>query len=200
MDEPLLTDPHRLAASLADELLAAGLRLPYALFGHSLGALLAFELAHTLLDRGAPPPVLLVASGTEAPAVRDDSDLARPKSDEELIDDLRRLRGTPEEALCDADLMRIALPVLRADFLLCGHYGYRPRPALPCPVHVFGGRQDDVDPAALRAWERETSAGFVLRLFEGDHFFIHSSQREVLSHLAAGIADRLGGAVVQPVL
>src|SRR5882672_3393844 len=72
MDEPLMTDPHRLAEKLAGELQPA-LDCPYALFGHSLGALVAFEVAHCLVDRGAHPALVLFASGTEGPAVRDDS-------------------------------------------------------------------------------------------------------------------------------
>src|SRR5207244_4092701 len=80
LDEPLMTDPHRLAEKLAGEIRPA-LDRPYALFGHSLGALIAVELAHALLDRGAPAPLVLYASGSEAPAVRDASKWREPLSD-----------------------------------------------------------------------------------------------------------------------
>ncbi|MFE0753903.1 thioesterase II family protein [Inquilinus sp. NPDC058860] len=190
--EPLATDLRGLAADLAGEIEDA-IDGPYALFGHSLGSLLAFELAHVLRERGAPPPMLLFASGSEAPAMRDDRDLARPRSDAELIADLRGYRGTPEEALADAELMAIVLPVLRADFLLAGGYVYRPRPALPCPVHVLAGTRDDLGRPALEAWGRETRGDFALDLFEGDHFFIHSRQAEVLGVLDAALSRRMNG-------
>ncbi|MGK9171391.1 alpha/beta fold hydrolase [Inquilinus limosus] len=190
--EPLSTDLRRLAASLAGEVgeLIDG---PYALLGHSLGALLAFELTHALLERGAEPPLVLFASGSEAPAVRDDRELARPRSDAELMADLRGYRGTPEEALADAELMAAVLPVLRADFLMVGTYAYRPRPALPCPVHVLAGTRDDVDRPALEAWGWETRGDFAIDLFEGDHFFIHSRQAEVLVVLDAALSRRMNG-------
>ena len=172
MAEPLGTDPHRLAESLADEI-QDGLDGPYALFGHSLGALLAFELAHALLDRGAPAPLVLFASGTEAPAVRDGRRWERPRS--------------------DAELMALVLPVLRADFLMCGAYAHRPRRALPCPVHVLGGTRDDVARPALEAWGRETAADFAIDLFDGDHFFIHSRQAEVLRVVDASVSRRIHG-------
>ncbi|KGM31672.1 thioesterase II family protein, partial [Inquilinus limosus] len=114
-------------------------------------------------------------------------------SDAELIADLRGYRGTPEEALADAELMALVLPVLRADFLLAGTYAYRPRPALPCPVHVLAGTRDDLRRPALEAWGRETRSGFAIDLFEGDHFFLHSRQAEVLGIVDAALSRRMNG-------
>jgi surfactin synthase thioesterase subunit len=190
MDEPLGTDPHDLAWQLAGEI---GDRLdrPYALFGHSLGAVVAYELAHGLIARGAPPPLVLFASGTEAPSVRDDSDWRRPRSDAELIAELRAIRGTPEEAIASAELMETFLPILRADFLMCGAFAYRQRPKLPCPIHTLGGTEDDCAVAALEAWGRETEAGFRLDLLPGDHFFLHEHQAEVLGLIETHLAERL---------
>lgn len=191
-EEPLATDLRGLAAALAGEVEDV-IDEPYALFGHSLGSLLAFELAHALRERGVPPPLVLFASGGEAPAVRDDRALARPRSDAELIADLRGYQGTPEEALADPELMAVVLPVLRADFLLAGTYAYRPCPALACPVHVLAGTRDDLGRPALEAWGRETRGGFAIDLFEGDHFFLHSRQAEVLGVLDAALSRRMNG-------
>ncbi|MGY3617883.1 thioesterase II family protein [Bradyrhizobium sp. USDA 10063] len=180
MDEPLATDPRTLAEQLASEL-RAQVDGPYALFGHSLGALVAFELAYSLLDRGAPAPVVLSASGTEAPAVRDGSRWRLPLSDDALLDELRNLRGTSDEALSNPEIMRAALPVLRADFLMCGAYTYRPRPPLPCAIHVFGGEDDETSgDDSLMAWKRETLAEFSLDMLPGHHFFIHTQQARIL--------------------
>ncbi len=119
--------------------------------------------------------------------------LARPRSDAELIADLRGYQGTPEEALADPELMAMVLPVLRADFLLAGTYAYRPRPALACPVHVLAGTRDDLGRPALEAWGRETRGGFAIDLFEGDHFFLHSRQAEVLGVVDAALSRRMNG-------
>ncbi|MCP3410280.1 thioesterase II family protein [Bradyrhizobium sp. CCGB01] len=194
MDEPLATDPHVLAAQLAGEL-GAQLDGPYALFGHSLGAVIAFELAHGLIDRGAPAPTILFASGAEAPAVRDGRKWRQPLSDEALMQELRDLQGTPEEALSNAELMRSALPVLRADFLMCGAYVYRPRRPLPCPVHVFGGADDGTGREALEAWRQETSVSFALDILPGHHFFIHTQQAELIDRIGAELARRSGRSI-----
>ncbi|MBH5386160.1 thioesterase II family protein [Bradyrhizobium diversitatis] len=194
MDEPLATDPHVLAAKLASEL-GGQLDGPYALFGHSLGAVIAFELAHGLLDRGAAAPAVLFASGAEAPAVRDGSRWREPLSDDALMKELRNLQGTPDEALSNAELMRSALPVLRADFLMCGAYVYRPRRALPCPVHVFAGADDETDREALETWRRETSASFTLDVLPGHHFFIHTQQAELIERIGAALARRSGRSI-----
>ncbi|MFK4383742.1 thioesterase II family protein [Bradyrhizobium sp. USDA 223] len=193
-DEPLATDPRVLAAQLAGELVAQ-LDGPYVLFGHSLGAVIAFELAHGLLDRGVPAPAILFASGAEAPAVRDGSKWRHPLSDEALMQELRNLQGTPDEALSNAELMRSALPVLRADFLMCGAYVYRPRRPLPCPVHVFGGADDETSREALGAWRQETSASFTLDILPGHHFFIHTEQAELIDRIGWALARQSGRSI-----
>lgn len=193
-DEPLWTNPHDLAAFLAAEI-TPGLTAPYALFGHSLGALLAFELAHALQERGAPAPLLLFASGTEAPAVRDDSASREPRSDAALKAELRDLQGTPEEVLADAEIMQLTLPVLRADFLMCGAYAYRQRPPLPCRVHVLGGREDRAGRAALEAWGREGTS-WTLDLFDGGHFFINDQRAVLLQVIQRSLEQELQRASV----
>jgi surfactin synthase thioesterase subunit len=194
MDEPLATNPRALASQLAVEL-RAQLDAPYALFGHSLGALIAFELAHSLIDRGAPAPAILFASGAEAPAVRDGGKWRLPLSDEALLQELRNLQGTPDEALSNPELMRSALPVLRADFLMCGAYVYRPRHPLPCPVHVFGGADDETARESLQAWRQETSVSFTLDVLPGHHFFIHTQQAELIDLIGAALARKSGRSI-----
>jgi surfactin synthase thioesterase subunit len=182
----LQDDLTALAGQLADEI-HDELYTTYALFGHSLGAVLAFELARALRDRGSPAPAALFASGTAAPSRRDDSGLAGENSDAELIERLRRFKGTPEEVFANDELMRLTLPVLRADFRMLSRYRHRAGPPLECPIHVLGGRDDAATLDQLLAWRVDSAPGFSLSLFDGGHFFIHESQGAVL----ALVRDRL---------
>ncbi|MCE4056447.1 thioesterase II family protein [Pseudomonas sp. Au-Pse12] len=182
--EPLHTDMRGLARQLALEVRAT-LRAPYALFGHSLGALLACELAHALRALGCPEPVALFASGTAAPTRRSEYDrgFAEPKTDAQLIEQLRTLNGTREEVLANEELMSLTLPILRADFLLCGSFRPLQRPLLNCPVHVLGGKADRATAEQLIAWSQETHGSFSVDMLAGGHFFIHEHEAKVLSLL-----------------
>jgi medium-chain acyl-[acyl-carrier-protein] hydrolase len=94
---------------------------------------------------------------------------------------LKRLNGTPAQILEDSDLMRIMMPVLRADFELVGTYAYTPESPLGIPISVFGGLGDDeAGRAELEAWREQTTADFSLRMFAGDHFFIHTARSSIL--------------------
>jgi len=181
--ENLQTDLRALASQLADEI-AARLDQPYAIFGHSLGGLLAFELAHALRERGLPMPQALFASAASAPARRDSHrELAQEQSDAQLIERMRRLGGTPEAVFADQEMLRLTLPVMRADFLLCGRYDYRRRAPLACPIHVFGGKADRLSVGSLSAWQDETSAGFSLEMLDGGHFFLNTGEARLLELL-----------------
>jgi len=185
--EALQTDMQALARQLAVEQRLAASK-PYALLGHSLGALLAFELAYELQALGCPAPSALFACGTAAPTRReeyDGKDWREPKSDAQLIDELRQLQGTPEEVLANEELMGLTLPILRADFLLCGRYAYRQRPPLRCPLHVLAGDADRATQEQLLAWAQETLGPFDLQMFPGGHFFIHTEEDRVLDALAS---------------
>jgi len=180
-DEPLHTDMRALARQLAKELWPT-LKAPYALFGHSLGALVACEIAHALRDLGCPEPVALFASGTAAPTLRADYDrgFAIAKTDAELIEQLRVLNGTSEEVLANDELMSLTLPILRADFLLCGRFEPVRRPLLNCPVHVLGGKADKATTEQLIGWRQETQGSFSVDMLAGGHFFIHEHEAKVL--------------------
>ncbi|UCL84740.1 alpha/beta fold hydrolase [Pseudomonas sp. HS-18] len=178
--EGLQTDLRALASQLADEI-AARLDLPYAIFGHSLGGLLAFELANALRERGLPLPQALFASAASAPSHRDSHrELAQEQSDAQLIERMQRLGGTSAAVFADAEMLALTLPVMRADFLLCGRYDYRRRAPLTCPIHVFGGKGDRLSVESLSAWQDETCAGFSLEMLEGGHFFINTDEARLL--------------------
>lgn len=159
------------------------LQKPFAFFGHSMGALISFELTRLLRRNGGPLPKTLFISGHQAPNLPPPERMlpAQQSSDKEFIAMLRRLNGTPEEVLQHAELMNLLLPTLRADFLLCERYVYHAEPPLSCPINVFGGMRDTITKDELNAWKNQTEGDFSCHLFPGGHFFLHSS-REVLLH------------------
>jgi medium-chain acyl-[acyl-carrier-protein] hydrolase len=168
---------------------------PFAFFGHSMGAMIAFELARRLRRTGGSLPVHLFLSGSGSPhhptLERHIYDLPEP----ELLEELRRLNGTPKGALDNPELMQLLLPVIRADFAVCQTYVAAEEPPLECPLTVFGGLQDtDVTRESLTAWRQQTTGSFSLWMLQGDHFFLHASQaklHEILYEALADMTDRL---------
>jgi surfactin synthase thioesterase subunit len=153
---------------------------PFALFGHSMGAILAFELG-LRLERQALSPAVIFVSGARAPGRRDLARYASLQSDAELRSELERLGGTPASVLADPELMELMLPVLRADFQVAGGYvGERSRP-LRAPLVALGGAADETTSDGLDAWRELTLSEFSLHVLEGGHFFIHASEAELLA-------------------
>jgi len=130
MKEALLRDFDQIIDDLSQRLLREELRR-YAFFGHSMGALLAYGCAQAIMDCCRKPPSALVAACSAAPSRRSDARLAALKGDAVLIEEIRRLGGTPEEVYEHEDLLRLTLDVLAADFAVCASFKYRARPLLP---------------------------------------------------------------------
>src|SRR5262249_19393623 len=151
---------------------------------HSLGALVAFELARRLRRDGGPQPARLFVSGCPAPQARTREKSVHTLPDAEFIEELRRLKGTPAVVLADDELMELLLPTLRADFALCEPYAFAPGPPLTCPISALGGLADDtVSRHDLDPWREQTTGPFRLRLLPGDHFFLQAGQPLLLRAL-----------------
>ena len=154
---------------------------PFAFFGHSMGGLLAFELTRLLRQQGYPNPAHLFVSGYRAPHLRLDSTPIHNLPEPEFIEKIRRLGGTPETVLADAELRELVFPALRADLAAIETYTYRPSTSLVCPITVFGGLQDrGVEVADLEAWRHYTTGKFRLQMFSGNHFFLHQARPSIL--------------------
>lgn len=179
-EQRLSEKPFRRMTPLVDalyEAMATQLSGRYAFYGHSLGAVVAFEVARKIERQGGQGPIRLLVSAHSAPQVG----LSRPPfhtlPDKEFVDGLRRLAGTPQEALENEDLMGLMMVSLRADFEVDETYSYEAGKPLECPISAFGGMDDaDVSQADLEAWRIQTSQQFSLQMMEGDHFFIFRSQ------------------------
>jgi medium-chain acyl-[acyl-carrier-protein] hydrolase len=158
---------------------------PYALFGHSLGALVSFELARELRRRGRPDPRHLFVSGRAAPHLPPRRPPIHALSDEAFRAQIRRFAGTPDEILEHEELMQILLPGLRADFELVETYRYHDERPLECPVTALGGVDDPwVTRDELEAWRVHTSAGFRIAQWPGQHFYLQSERAGVLALVA----------------
>jgi surfactin synthase thioesterase subunit len=167
---------------------------PFAIFGHSMGALVALELAHAIRARHGRSPIWLGISGCQAP-VRRKLDLKWLTCDDEAVcEELRSLGGTPPELLENRDLLALLLPALRADFHLCGSYRPQQREPLRCPMLVLGGTRDSIsDPSDnLAAWSVETRGRCDVAMIEGDHFFIHEQADAVLERVVASLSSVAG--------
>lgn len=154
---------------------------PFAFFGHSLGALIAFELARELRRRNDKPPGQLIVSGSDAPQRIQTHKSVHALPDAEFIENLRQLDRTPSEVLANQELISLLLPMLRADFSLLETYAYAEEPPLGCPILAVGGQQDErVRPDGLQAWADQTSEGFSLEMLPSGHFFLNASQALLL--------------------
>ncbi len=195
LHEPAVTS----IPALVDELvraMAPHLDLPFAFFGHSMGAVLAFEVARALAARALPMPSYLIVSGRRPPHMPDLAPPLHPLPDPEFVAEInRRYGGIHPEILENQDVLALLLPGLRAD--ITALETHRPPPGLPlsCPIAAFGGADDPLTPRAhLEAWQRETTEAFQLCLFPGSHFYIEPQRVAVLAQLSAKLAPLLGPA------
>jgi surfactin synthase thioesterase subunit len=185
-----VADVHRLASSCADEVLAC-LEGPYALFGHSTGAVGVFELCREIRRRGGPSPRHLFVSGRRAPQIRERTTGIEALGLNELADVLRRHGGTPEWVLTAPGMLTTLRPLLVADFAVSENYQYIAEPALDVPITAIAA---DADPrasvAAVEAWAVQTEGGFACHVIRGGHFAVLEQQQLVHELIAEALGQR----------
>ena len=188
MHEAPLTSMQDLVVAFVQELLVQN-GLPFAFFGHSMGALVALEVARFCARHGLALPQQLIVSGAAAPRYRAPSRDLHALPDAELIAALQEYGGSPPEVLEHRELMELLLPMIRADFELIEKYTYRPGRALAMPLTVLVGNDDShatVDHA--QQWQLETTGPCEVHNFNGGHFFIQSERDAVLERVGATLA------------
>lgn len=184
-----------LVQALADALQPSFQELPFVFFGHSMGAMLGFELARELRRRGQRLPLHLFVSGRREPQVPDREEPIHGLPEAEFIERLRELNGTPEEVLEHAELMKLLIPVLRADFAVNETYAYKEEQPFDFGISAFGGLGDkEVTRDEVAGWKEHTRGRFRLRMLPGDHFFIHDTRDMVLEAVARDLAEVLSQA------
>lgn len=164
---------------------------PFAFFGHSMGALIAFEMAREIRRRYGVEPLRLYVSARVAPHLRLPREPMYLLPDGEFMDVLRELNGTPREVLENEEMMRLIMPLLRADFAVNEAYTYTEEEPLTCPIFALGGLRDPEATAEnMEPWRRHTRGEFKLQMFPGDHFFINAAQTLLLRVLSQDLASR----------
>ena len=186
--------PFKTVSALVPPLVAAltpWLERPYVFFGHSLGALIAFEAANAVRRAGLRMPKHLYVSASHAPQLPWPYPAVHDLDDMEFLSEVHtRYESVPQQVFQDPDLRSLILPGLRADFALVETYRYIPKPALDCPISAFGGDQDATVPAdSLTAWRHQTKSTFRMQILPGKHFFLNA----VRPRLTQLLADELSG-------
>lgn len=182
--EAALRDVEKVAAAAAAAIGELN-DLPFAFFGHSMGALLAFETARMLRSREAAEPVHIFVSGRQAPHLPPTTPPIHGLPDAAFLSAcLRRYQGIPAAILNEPELLRLFLGILRADFELIEKYQFNRDAPLPYPITALHGTGDaTVTPGSVQAWSAHTSAQFVYTEMPGGHFFVQTARREVLDQV-----------------
>jgi surfactin synthase thioesterase subunit len=185
MREPARTDLLVLAEEIT-EALAARFTGPIALFGHSMGAAVAFEVARGL-ERLGREPLRLFASGCRAPSLGRDEDISR-LDDAALIAEMAELGGTDPRLLAEEEILRMALPAIRADYTAIVNYRTAEDARVSCPITALTGDDDPrADLASVRAWAKHTSAEFDLRVYPGAHFYLMDQIPQIAEEIGKGL-------------
>jgi surfactin synthase thioesterase subunit len=174
-----------------DELTTA----PYVLFGHSMGSVIALELAHKIRDNNLPGPKHIFFSGRSAPQVpRDNKRTLHHLSDERFKEEVMKLGGTPKEFFQHPELLEIFLPLLKGDFRLTETYVHKEKDSpLDCNITVLSGKQDEDTPEEVEAWKIHTTGTCDIHYYEGGHFFLHDEADKVINLIGDTITRESAG-------
>ncbi|AFH63025.1 thioesterase II family protein [Paenibacillus caseinilyticus] len=201
--EPLCRDIESLSRDAAARIRKEAGEVPFAVFGHSLGSLVAYEAAHLLLQDGGRAPFHLFVSGRGAVHLEPKRErLLYPLGDQEFMEAIFELGGTPREVLQHKEILSLFLPILREDYRISETYVYRERPPFPFDITVMYGTEDRTHLPNVPEWGRHTGGECRLKAYEGDHFFLNDSRHRtemivLINHTlrsvpAAGLAAGTG--------
>jgi medium-chain acyl-[acyl-carrier-protein] hydrolase len=179
--EPLFTSVDTLVDALVPAMVDL-LDKPFSIFGHSLGALIGFELTRRLQELSLPLPQRLFVSARQAPQIPLDGEKLHLLPEAHLKEELRHYAGTPEIVLQDTNMMSLLLPTIRADMAMNETYSYVPGSPVSCPISAFAGLRDaKVSVASVEAWAVQTSLDFEISCFDGNHFFVKQEYPFILN-------------------
>lgn len=177
--EPLLTDVHAMVEDLLQQIRPA-LQQPYALYGHSMGALLCYLLSVRIIREEINSPLHLFLTGKGAPSIRTDGPVLHLLPRDHLVNELRKMGGTPDIVLNDSKLLDIFLPVIRADFEALENFRYKEPANLNVPITVVTGSEETISAERIEAWRLETCGRVDTIVLPGNHFFIFEHTSEII--------------------
>jgi medium-chain acyl-[acyl-carrier-protein] hydrolase len=155
---------------------------PYAIFGHSMGSLIAYELYHKINQLHHHTPVHMFFSGRQAPHILNQDKIVYSLPDAEFRAEVLELGGTSREVFENEELMNIFLPILRADYKIVETYRYSaPQSLINCGISILHGLKDDMEIDEMKEWAIHTQKEHKLHLFDGGHFFIHEQVAQVVT-------------------
>lgn len=163
---------------------------PFVFFGHSIGTIISFELCRNLIKENLPLPYLFIASGGRAPHLPPREKQIHALPDKEFILELKKYNEIPKTVPQNYNLITPFLPMLRADFAISENFHFIEGEPLPIPITALGGTNDSlVTEEDIIAWKLHTQKNFNYKLFPGEHFFIKTSQTQVLETVAKTILE-----------
>jgi medium-chain acyl-[acyl-carrier-protein] hydrolase len=196
--EPAFHDLSAMADSAA-QAIAQHVSIPFMMFGHSLGALVSFEVVRRLRRQGLPLPLHIFVSAHRAPQFPHPHPPLRHLPDAEFIEHVsREYDGIPRAVLENPDLVELMLPSLRADFTAFETYRWTDEAPLQLPISVFGGRADRrVSESELQGWRERTTGSFRLEMFDGDHFFLQSRRDPLIASILRDLSQSASAGAIR---
>lgn len=192
--EPLIDNIVAMAESLLPAIVPR-LKQPFAFFGHSMGALVSFELTRLLSAKHNLAPEHLFMSAAGGPHIPTEEPIHH-LPDAEFLQALIQLNGMPQEVLQNTELLEYALPIIRNDFTACAEYRFIDGAAVKCPITAIGGANDPrVGPDHMEQWEQHAPGGFDLHMLPGDHFFIEPQQQKILTLISSALNGKPSAAI-----
>ena len=189
-NESLLFDIYDIMADCITQL-RSHLRTPYALYGHSMGSIVAWLVTQQAIKQGLPPPEHLFVSGRAGPSSLNKEDKKHDLPRQDFFDSIREIGGCPKEIFEDEALLDLIESHLRADFKAIEEFEYRTAPPLNIPISAFVGKDEDITMEEAYKWKDETQSEFHLYHFEGNHFFISSKGREMMKIIYSELLRKL---------
>ncbi|MCF3943151.1 thioesterase II family protein [Oceanobacillus alkalisoli] len=163
---------------------------PYAFFGHSMGGLIAYELYYKLLENNEKPPVHLFLSGVKPPHLERKRRNITQLTDEELMEEVVNLGGTPQELVDNKELLDYFLPIIRSDFKIVEEYEFKEKGTkVACPISILNGKDDRFDLGEIEQWRNYTDRSAAIHYYSGDHFYLNQNMQELVAYMEHTLAQ-----------
>lgn len=153
----------------------------YGLFGHSMGSIITYELAHRINTSNLPNPEYLFVSGRRPPHIEKNEKMIHALPDDEFTNEIIEMGGTPKEIFENKAMLELFLPILRKDFRIVENYKYLKKPPLDIEIIAFYGDEEEIDDSEVKEWIIHTNKRCRIFKINGDHFFINAKTKEVVN-------------------